>query len=177
MQEKNKKYNEKEQQIAENRSRNTLFERRENLQKHESYASERRQYDAIRNGQTDRIQSVFQITPDGTPGILSRNELRNSKNMFIAGITLFTHSHVVNGVIIVHSHPFKGQHEHTEVQLETIFYLASFVSSSLPLLPVAATVFLVLLCVLSILTTECIKCVKLRGGICLRAPPSFFQIR
>ena len=28
MQEKNKKYNEKEQQIAENRSRNTLFERR-----------------------------------------------------------------------------------------------------------------------------------------------------
>ena len=94
---------------------------------------------------------------------------------YLGGITLFTHSHVVNGVIIVHSHPFKGQHEHTEVQLETIFYLASFVSSSLPLLPVAATVFLVLLCVLSILTTECIKCVKLRGGICLRAPPSFFQ--
>ena len=27
MQEKNKEYNEKEQQIAENRSRNTLFER------------------------------------------------------------------------------------------------------------------------------------------------------
>ena len=68
---------------------------------------------------------------------------------YLGGITLFTHSHVVNGVIIVHSHPFKGQHEHTEVQLETIFYLASFVSSSLPLLPVAATVFLVLLCVLS----------------------------
>jgi len=53
MQKKNKEYNEKEQQIAENRSRNTLFERRENLQKHESYASERRQYDAIRNGQTE----------------------------------------------------------------------------------------------------------------------------
>ena len=61
MQEKSKEYNEKEQQVAENRSRNTLFERRENLQKHESYASERRQYDAIRNGQPDRIQSVFQI--------------------------------------------------------------------------------------------------------------------
>ena len=53
MQEKSKEYNEKEQQVAENRSRNTLFERRENLQKHESYASERRQYDAIRNGQTE----------------------------------------------------------------------------------------------------------------------------
>lgn len=92
---------------------------------------------------------------------------------YLGGITLFTHSHVVNGVIIVHSHPFKGQHGHTEVQLETIFYLASFVSSSFPPLPVAATVFLVLLCVLSIPATECIKCVKLRGGICLRAPPSF----
>lgn len=94
---------------------------------------------------------------------------------YLGGITLFTHSHVVNGVIIVHSHPFKGQHEHTEVQLETIFNLASFVSSSFPPLPVAATVFLVLLCVLSIPATECIKCVKLRGGICLRAPPSFFK--
>ena len=31
MQEKSKEYNEKEQQIAENRSRNTLFERRENF--------------------------------------------------------------------------------------------------------------------------------------------------
>ena len=91
-------YNEKEQQVAENRSRNTLFERRENLQKHESYASERRQYDAIRNGQTDRIQSVFQLTPDGTPGILSRKELRNSKNMFIAGITLFTRAAIEGGV-------------------------------------------------------------------------------
>ena len=77
MQEKSKEYNEKEQQVAENRSRNTLFERRENLQKHESYASERRQYDAIRNGQTDRIQSVFQITPDGTPGILSEKRSMN----------------------------------------------------------------------------------------------------
>ena len=58
MQEKNKEYNEKEQQIAENRSRNTLFERRENLQKHESYASERRQYDAIRNGQRSEERRV-----------------------------------------------------------------------------------------------------------------------
>ena len=92
---------------------------------------------------------------------------------YLGGITLFTHSHVVNGVIIVHSHPFKGQHEHTEVQLETIFYLASFVSSSLPPFPVAATVLLVLLRVLSMPATECIKCVKPRGGICLLDPPSF----
>ena len=40
------------------------------------------------------------------------------------GITLFTHSHVVNGVIVVHSHPFKAGHTHTDTQLETIFYLS-----------------------------------------------------
>lgn len=95
---KNSDNNYYEEKIAENRSRDTLFERRENLQKHASYASERLQYDAIKNGQTDRILSIFQKTPDGTPGILSRNELRNSKNMFIAGITLFTRAAIEGGV-------------------------------------------------------------------------------
>lgn len=87
-----------EEKLAENRSRNTLFERRENLQKHTSYANERVQYDAIKNGQTDRILEIFQSTPDGTPGVLSRNELRNSKNMFIAGITLYTRAAIEGGV-------------------------------------------------------------------------------
>ena len=32
---------------------------------------------------------------------------------YMAGITLFTHSHVVNGVTIVHSHPFKKGGEHS----------------------------------------------------------------
>ena len=35
---------------------------------------------------------------DGTPGILSKNQLRNSKNMFIAGITLFTRAAIEGGV-------------------------------------------------------------------------------
>ena len=45
---------------------------------------------------------------------------------YLGGITLFTHSHVVNGVIIVHSHPFKASMSIQRLQLETIFYLASF---------------------------------------------------
>lgn len=87
-----------EERLAENRSRNTLFERRENLQKHISYASERVQYDAIKNGRTDQLLEFFQKDPDGTPGVLSRNELRNSKNMFIAGITLYTRAAIEGGV-------------------------------------------------------------------------------
>lgn len=50
------------------------------------------------------------------------------------GVTLFTHSHVVNGVIIVHSHPFKTGHQHTESQAETIFFLDHYVASSVPVL-------------------------------------------
>lgn len=64
---------------------------------------------------------------------------------YLGGITLFTHSHVVNGVIIVHSHPFKGEHSHTEAQVETIFFLSSFVASSLPAILFAASAFLILL--------------------------------
>lgn len=87
-----------EDELAEILSRNTIFDRRENLERHTSYASERLQYEAIKNGQIDRILSIFESTPDGTPGTLSRNELRNSKNMFIAGITLFTRAAIEGGV-------------------------------------------------------------------------------
>ena len=45
------------------------------------------------------------------------------------GITCFPHSHVENGVVIVHSHPFDDEHHtHTDVQYETIFYLTHFFS-------------------------------------------------
>ena len=81
---------------------------------------------------------------------------------YLGGITLFTHSHVVNGVIIVHSHPFKG---------ETIFFLSSFVASSLPAILFVASAFLILLRVLSVPAVEHTKCVRVRCGISLRAPP------
>lgn len=45
---------------------------------------------------------------------------------YMAGITLFTHSHVVNGVTIVHSHPFKkdSAHSHTTVEFQLIHLLS-----------------------------------------------------
>ena len=97
---------------------------------------------------------------------------------YLGGITLFTHSHVVNGVIIVHSHPFKGEHQHTEVELETIFFLSSFAASgslftpsSLPAILFVASALVVLLRVLSVPAVEHVKCVRVRCGISLRAPP------
>lgn len=92
------KNNTPEEIQAENRGENTLFQRRENLQKHASYARERMQHDAIKNGQVEQIRLLLQQKPDGTDGILSKNQLRNSKNMFIAGITLFTRAAIEGGV-------------------------------------------------------------------------------
>ena len=76
------------------------------------------------------------------------------------GVTLFTHSHVVNGVIIVHSHPFKTGHQHTESQAETIFFLL-----------VAVPCFCALLGLLVVARTSCLCLRRPDDGIRLRAPP------
>ena len=89
---------------------------------------------------------------------------------YLGGITLFTHSHVVNGVIIVHSHPFKGEHQHTEVELETIFFLSSFAASGSLFTPSSTTVFWVLLCLLAVPAVERIKLEPVVAFICARLP-------
>lgn len=87
--------------------------------------------------------------------------------VYLGGITLFTHSHVVNGVIIVHSHPFKGEHQHTEVEFETIFFLSAFVASDGLFTPFSVLVFLVLLCVLGFrLWSDSNKKRLIAGSIC-----------
>ena len=48
---------------------------------------------------------------------------------YLGGIVLFTHTHVVNGVIVVHSHPGKAGHTHSAGQIETIFFLSHFFTS------------------------------------------------
>lgn len=85
------------------------------------------------------------------------------------GITLFTHSHVVNGVVIVHSHPFKGLH-HTETQLETIFFLSAFTTSDVTPVVYAAIVPM-LLAILLVPKWEQVRKIAVRDGIHLRAPP------
>lgn len=63
---------------------------------------------------------------------------KNRRNIFTSGvllmilaayafcITSFTHSHIVNGVMIVHSHPFEKDttHNHTKSQILTIDQLS-----------------------------------------------------
>lgn len=43
-----------------------------------------------------------------------------------ASITMFTHIHYVNGVMVVHSHPNKGKHTHTQTEVVVVDRLAAF---------------------------------------------------
>lgn len=45
---------------------------------------------------------------------------------YLGEISLFTHTHVVNGVTIVHSHPFKDAEHHSTTELITISVLTAF---------------------------------------------------
>ena len=47
------------------------------------------------------------------------------------GVTLFTHSHKVNGIVVVHSHPFKAEHSHSSIQFETISFISSIVTTGI----------------------------------------------
>ena len=41
-------------------------------------------------------------------------------------ITMFTHVHYVNGVMIAHSHPYKGTHSHSTSNFVVIAHFATF---------------------------------------------------
>lgn len=58
--------------------------------------------------------------------------------LYVCSITLFTHSHIINNIRYVHSHPFKfgdaPSHQHSENELELLDQLfnSSFTPDILP---------------------------------------------
>lgn len=49
--------------------------------------------------------------------------------MYQASIIAFAHVHYVNGVLITHSHPFKGTHSHSKTSLLVIGQLPEYCPS------------------------------------------------
>ena len=84
-------------------------------------------------------------------------------SLYWCGITLFTHSHVVNGVVIVHSH--------TKAQYETILYLSAIVSSGNESTSVDLPLWLILLAVLIVNPTSGKPVLRESRSHYLRAPP------
>ena len=91
--------------------------------------------------------------------------------MYWGGITLFTHSHVVNGVIMVHSHPFKANHQHTQAEAETILILDHYTTPAVSPLEPVVSCFCILLGVLAIPRAMHLCLPQTEDGIRLRAPP------
>ena len=91
---------------------------------------------------------------------------------FQAGITLFSHTHYVNGVMLVHSHPSSDNHTHTEGQILTLAQVSHFTGTE-PLLTESVEIILPVL-----YTLECKRTMALCPSfhiqcIHLRAPPFF----
>lgn len=66
---------------------------------------------------------------------------------YFCSITFFTHSHVVNGITIVHSHPYKTDangnptHEHTGTELQLIDALSTFYVAGAIILSILLALF------------------------------------
>ena len=93
---------------------------------------------------------------------------------YMAGITLFTHSHVVNGVTIVHSHPFKkdSPHSHTTVEFQLIHLLNHVVTTGAGIFFLSFQFIAYLLYTLSWRPDRAGYCSSVVGVVSLRAPPA-----
>ena len=53
--------------------------------------------------------------------------------VYQVGSTSFVHTHIVNGVTVVHSHlSTQGDHQHTAKQVQAIDYICHYVCSDVP---------------------------------------------
>ena len=95
--------------------------------------------------------------------------------LFVAyqvSISMFSHVHYVNGVMIVHSHPSDdSQHVHTETQVITIAQASSFVGLE-PLQTTVAQVYLPVLSILEFARDISFASALHQLSISLRAPPA-----
>lgn len=92
---------------------------------------------------------------------------------YLASITFFAHVHVVNGVTIVHSHPFKKgvAHNHSTVELLLIHFLSHLTADGSTVLFTLSLFIPFLLCRLQ----GCLQGMRYHspyhGVVGLRAPP------
>ncbi|WP_158712857.1 hypothetical protein [Parabacteroides pacaensis] len=91
-------------------------------------------------------------------------------------VSLFEHTHIVNGVVVVHSHPFKSlpegaAHHHTANQLQLFYFLSHFSAGEGCVYSLALSLSLVLLVRYSVPLISSGFISRIRDAISLRAPP------
>lgn len=94
-------------------------------------------------------------------------------------VSLFEHTHIVDGVIVVHSHPYKtlpdgAAHHHPVTQLQFFYFLSHFVAGDgcVASLTVSFLLFLLFSYAVPLVSPGFISLPK--GALQLRAPPIAF---
>jgi len=92
---------------------------------------------------------------------------------YLASLTLFSHVHVVNGVTIVHSHPYKKgtPHQHSLFELIHIQLLSQLTTDGADVALALALFVPSLLCLLSGNRPQAHRLTPYHGVATLRAPP------
>ena len=98
---------------------------------------------------------------------------------YYGGITLFPHSHIVNGITIIHSHPFKSGKDdpassfpHSDKELVVIQLLSVFISTALAFSFILSVLRSFLKHLILIFTTEGYAEPGGNRNNSLRAPPT-----
>ncbi|MDR0843948.1 MAG: hypothetical protein LBN71_01915 [Tannerella sp.] len=95
---------------------------------------------------------------------------------YYVNISFFYHYHIINGVTIVHSHIYAGQHSETGTHTANELTLISGLSTLLVSEPVLFSIALLILCLLAVFLQEKLSVKAETSGldyISLRAPPVF----
>lgn len=93
-------------------------------------------------------------------------------------ITFFTHTHIVNGVTIVHSHPYatdeqgNPSHEHTGVEIQLIHTLSTFFVAGLIVWAVVLGLFRTKQSTFYVKPSLLIPSLSIEGLSRLRPPPA-----
>ncbi|MDM8269064.1 hypothetical protein QUW50_08440 [Barnesiella viscericola] len=92
---------------------------------------------------------------------------------YIGCISLFTHTHVVNGVTIVHSHPYnpKAHHGHTTAEFQLIHALSHLTTAEPSVGVLLSAVLFAFSCRLFYPATRFAHTLRQWGAHGLRAPP------
>ena len=92
---------------------------------------------------------------------------------YLVSLTFFGHVHVVNGVTIVHSHPFKkgAAHQHSTVELIHIYFLSHLTTDGTAVVFALSLFIPFLLCLLHCCPQHAYIHAPYYGVIALRAPP------
>lgn len=95
-------------------------------------------------------------------------------------VSLFEHTHIIDGVVIIHSHPFKSlpgaaSHQHTVAQFQLFHFLSHFSAPEGAVHPLTLHIAFGLLGLLAIPLYVRNAVRQNKTGFSRRAPPAYFS--